>query len=344
MKRKEIDQTAGDFVVKIKSQLSFFISFMGMGDINKRRIILWQTSKIYCRTGGNTPLLELSNLEREESLDAEVIVKLEFNNPNQSVKDRTALALIQSKEKSGELRPGGTIVDVTSGNTGIALAAFAASKGYRFKVYIQDQVSLERFQVIKAFGGTPIKLSEDPVVAKLVEANNGDFVGIAKAIKNHVETKDNVVFVDQTSNLAKREFHEATTGPEIWKDTDGQVDIFVAAVGTGGTLSGVGKFLKSQNPDIQVVGVESGPNSIPTSDIPLPENEITGVHPFDENIPRNHIPKNVDHDIYDEIIAVEALDAYETARKVVRTEGGAPWRILWICHLCINSACEETRK
>lgn len=270
---------------------------------------------------GHTPLVELTNYEKENNLGAEVVVKLEYYNPNQSVKDRTAFALIQSAERSGKLRPGGTVVDLTSGNTGIALAAYSAAKGYKFKVYIQDQVSEERFKVIHAFGGETVKLSEDAELSKVIEETNGDFVAVANFLKERDEKQDNVAFVDQTNNLANRQIHVDTTGPEIWEDTDGQVDIFVAAVGTGGTLSGAGEYLRSKNPNIQIVGVEPGPDSIPSDEHPEPEHEITGVHPFDETVPKERLPLNVNQNIYDEIIAVEALDAYATARAVAKSDG-----------------------
>ena len=200
---------------------------------------------------GKTPLLELTNYEKNHNLKAKILVKLEYFNPNQSVKDRIALAMIEDAEKKGLLKPGYTVVETTSGNTGIGLAAIAAAKGYKFRVYIQDNVSQERFQVIRAFGGEPIKLSTVPVIAEVLEETNGDFVAAIGALRERVLAKEeNIFFVDQTANPANPGVHEATTGPEIWNDTDGNVDILVANVGTGGTVSGTGKFLKSKNPDI----------------------------------------------------------------------------------------------
>lgn len=271
---------------------------------------------------GRTPLLELTNYEAKENLDAEVVIKVEYFNPNQSVKDRIALAMIENAEKTGVLKPGDTIVDTTSGNTGIGLAAIAAAKGYKFKVYIQDQVSEERFKVIHAFGGETIKLTEDPGVAKILEETGGDFVAAVKYLKEEVFSKDSsIVFVDQLSNPANPNIHKTTTGPEIWEDTDGKIDIFVAAAGTGGTISGAGSYLKEKNPNIKIVGVQPGPNSLPAEDGTLPEHEITGVHPFDESVPKDRIPATLDQSIYDEIIAVEALDAFATAREVAKTDG-----------------------
>jgi cysteine synthase A len=269
---------------------------------------------------GKTPLLELSGLEKKEGLEAKVVVKLEYFNPNQSVKDRIALAMIEEAEKSGKLKPGYTVVETTSGNTGIGLAAIAAAKGYKFRVYIQDQVSEERFKVIKAFGGETIKLSEDPTIAKVLGETNGDFVAAIKALKEEVlDKEENIFFVDQCSNPANPGIHEATTGPEIWNDTDGKVDILVANVGTGGTVSGTGKFLKSKNPDIKVVAIQPGPNSLPSESNPAPE-EITGVHPFD-GIPAERIPSTMNTSIYDEKFEVETIDAYKAARAAAKSDG-----------------------
>jgi len=269
---------------------------------------------------GKTPLLELSGLEKKEGLEAKVVVKLEYFNPNQSVKDRIALAMIEEAEKSGKLKPGYTVVETTSGNTGIGLAAIAAAKGYKFRVYIQDQVSEERFKVIHAFGGETIKLSEDPVIAKVLGETGGDFVAAIKALKEQVlDKEENIFFVDQCSNPANPGIHEKTTGPEIWNDTDGNVDILVANVGTGGTVSGTGKYLKSKNPDIKVVAIQPGPDSLPSEANPTPE-EITGVHPFD-GIPAERIPSTMNLNIYDEKFEVETIDAYKAARAAAKSDG-----------------------
>ncbi len=269
---------------------------------------------------GKTPLLELTGLEKKEGLEAKVIVKLEYYNPNQSVKDRIALAMIEEAEKSGKLKPGFTVVETTSGNTGIGLAAIAAAKGYKFRVYIQDQVSEERFKVIHAFGGETIKLSEDPVIAKVLGETGGDFVAAIKALKEQVlDKEENIFFVDQCSNPANPGIHEKTTGPEIWNDTDGNVDILVANVGTGGTVSGTGKYLKSKNPDLKVVAIQPGPDSLPSEANPAPE-EITGVHPFD-GIPAERIPSTMNLNIYDEKFEVETIDAYKAARAAAKSDG-----------------------
>lgn len=211
-------------------------------------------------------------------------------------------------------------METTSGNTGIGLAAIAASKGYKFRVYIQDNVSEERFKVIKAFGGETIKLSEVPAVEEVLEATDGDFVAAIAALREKVLSKEkDIFFVDQVSNPANPEIHEKTTGPEIWEDTEGNVDILVANVGTGGTVSGTGKYLKSKNPDIKVVAIQPGPNSLPSENNPEPE-EITGVHPF-EGVPVERVPSTMNLDIYDEKFEVETNEAYRAAREVAKTDG-----------------------
>ncbi|SES90983.1 PLP-dependent cysteine synthase family protein [[Clostridium] polysaccharolyticum] len=269
---------------------------------------------------GRTPLLELVNYEKKNNLQAKILVKLEYFNPNQSVKDRIALAMIEDAEKKGLLKPGYTIVETTSGNTGIGLAAIAAAKGYKFRVYIQDNVSQERFQVIKAFGGETIKLSEVPEIDEVLKATNGDFVAAIAALREKVLSKEeHIYFVDQTANPANPGIHEITTGPEIWEDTEGNVDILVANVGTGGTVSGTGKFLKKKNPKVKVVAIQPGKNSLPSEENPDPE-EITGVHPF-EGVPVERVPSTMDLSIYDEKYEVETIQAYQAAREAAKTDG-----------------------
>lgn len=269
---------------------------------------------------GHTPLLELTNYEQQNKLEAEIVVKLEYYNPNQSVKDRIALNMVEDAERKGLLKPGYTIVETTSGNTGIGLAAIAAAKGYKFRVYIQDQVSIERFKVIKAFGGETIKLGDEPVVAKVLAETGGDFVAAIKELEAKVLSKEkDIFFVNQVANPANPEIHKNTTGPEIWEDTNGQIDFFVSAVGTGGTISGTGAFLKSKNPGIKIIAIQPGPDSLPSEKNPTPE-EITGVHPF-SGIPLERIPATMDLSIYDEAFEVETYQAYEAARAVAKTDG-----------------------
>jgi len=269
---------------------------------------------------GHTPLLELTNYQRQRQLVARIAVKLEFANPNQSVKDRIALAMIEEAERSGRLKPGDTIVETTSGNTGIGLAAVAAAKGYRFRVYIQENVSRERFQVLRAFGAEIIKMTEVPEIAQTIVETNGDFVAVVKALESKVLLKEkNVCFLNQIANPANPAAHETGTGPEIWADTAGAVDILVATVGTGGTVSGTGAFLKSKNPRIQVVAVQPGPGSLPTPASPnLPE--ITGLHAF-VDVPEERLPATLNRSIYDEALLVETPDAYQAARAVARSDG-----------------------
>ncbi len=268
---------------------------------------------------GNTPILQLNGYDREKELKADILAKLEFFNPNQSVKDRIALSIIEEAERTGKLKPGDTIVDLTSGNTGIGLAAVAAAKGYKFRVYIQDNVSEERFQVIHAFGGETVKLSQVPELAAFIEETGGDFVIMNKILKEILSREEHIFFADQSFNPVNPKTHRETTGPEIWEDTDGSVDILVACVGTGGSISGAGSYLKSKNPKIRVVAVQPGPDSLPSEKNPLPE-DITGVHPF-EGVPENAIPGNLDREIYDEWMEVETQEAYQAARDQARTEG-----------------------
>ncbi|WP_143319436.1 PLP-dependent cysteine synthase family protein [Clostridium sp. HBUAS56010] len=269
---------------------------------------------------GKTPLLALENYGKKHGLEARIIAKLEYFNPNQSVKDRIASAMIEDAEKKGLLKPGYTIVETTSGNTGIGLAAIAATKGYPFRVYIQENVSEERFKNIRAFGGEVIKLPQVPEVKKVLDETGGDFVAAIKALEKHVLSKEeNIFFVNQIENASNPAIHERTTGPEIWEDTEGTVDILVACVGTGGTVSGAGKYLKSKNENIKIVAIQPGPGSLPNETDPLPP-DITGVHPF-EGVPIERIPLTMDLGIYDEKIEVETSQAYEAAREVAKSDG-----------------------
>lgn len=268
---------------------------------------------------GHTPLLELTNYEQKKDLKAQLIVKLEFFNINQSTKDRIAVRIIENAEKEGKLKKGDTIVETSSGNTGIAIAGIAAAKGYKFRAYLQDQVSEERFQVINALGGDTVKFSTIPEAQKVLEEQDGDFVLAMKALKELLRNDKSIFFADQCYNLANSEAHYTTTGPEIWEDTDGKVDIVVIAVGTGGTISGVGAYIKEKNPAVKIIAVEPGKNSIPTKDNPHPE-EITGIHAF-KDMPLERKPDTLDLSVIDEVIPVETEQAYEAAREVAKTEG-----------------------
>ncbi|MCC8111303.1 MAG: PLP-dependent cysteine synthase family protein [Ruminococcus sp.] len=268
---------------------------------------------------GRTPLLELKNYKEKHHLKARILVKLEYYNPNQSVKDRIALAMVENAKRSGKLKKGDTIVELTSGNTGVGLAAIATAKGYQFRAYIQDQVSQERYQVVHAFGGETVKLLEVPEVVESMEKNGPDFVECCKALERAISGEENVWFADQTRNHANPDIHFKTTGPEIWQDTNGNVDIFVANVGTDGTLSGSGNYLKSKNSKIQVMGIQPTDDSFQSEERPDQE-EITGVHPF-ENVEERYIPANLDREVYDDWYEVHTNQAYEAAREAAKTDG-----------------------
>lgn len=269
---------------------------------------------------GNTPLLELVNYEKAHHLEAKILVKLESFNPNHNVKERVALAMIEDAERDGRLKPGDTIVEASSGNTGIGLAAIAAAKGYSFRVYMQDGVSEERAKMIRAFGGTVIKMSEDPVARKAMEESGGDFIGTTKVLERELFSKEeNLFFTNQFENESNPDAHRKTTGPELWNDTDGNIDFLVAGVGTGGTITGLGEYLKGKNPAIKIVGFQPGANSLPSAENPDPE-QIMGVHPF-VDVPEHFIPKVLNRDIYDEKFDVETADAYAAAREAARTDG-----------------------
>ncbi|NCG68107.1 pyridoxal-phosphate dependent enzyme [Bacillus coagulans] len=269
---------------------------------------------------GRTPLLEITNYEREKQLEAEIVCKLEYLNPANSIKDRIAKAMIEDAEKRGLLKKGATILETTSGNTGIGLAAIAASKGYKLRIYMQDGVSEERTKVVKAYGTEVIPFSEVPEVAETIEKTDGDFVEVTKVFqKVVVDQEENAVFLNQLENEANPKIHWETTGPEIWEDTGGDIDILVAAIGTGGTISGTGAYLKSKNPHVKIVGVEPGVASIATLENPDIA-EITGVHRFSD-AEEKRVPANVHMETIDEIIEVETSEAYEAARAAAKSDG-----------------------
>lgn len=251
---------------------------------------------------GNTPLLELSNYERKHELKARVIAKLEYFNPAGSVKDRAALAMIEAGEKDGTIKPGATIIEPTSGNTGIGIASIAAMKGYRAILTMPETMSVERRNLLKAYGAEIV----------LTEGTKGMRGAIEKAEELQKEIEGSVI-MGQFDNPANPRIHRETTGPEIWADTDGKVDVFVAGIGTGGTITGVGEFLKGKNPDIRIIGVEPAGSPILSGGKPGPH----GI----QGIGAGFVPTVLNKDIYDEIIPVENNDAYETGKEIAKTEG-----------------------
>ncbi len=251
---------------------------------------------------GNTPLLELTRFEKAHDLKATVLAKLEYFNPAGSVKDRIARAMLDDAEQRGVLKPGAVIIEPTSGNTGIGLAAVAASRGYRVILTMPDTMSMERRNLLKAYGAELV----------LTEGAKGMKGAIAKAEELAAATPNSFI-PGQFVNPANPAAHRATTGPEIWRDTDGKVDIFVAGVGTGGTLSGVGSYLKSQNPAVKVVAVE------PASS-PVLSKGVAGPHKI-QGIGAGFVPDTLDTTVYDEIIPVENEAAFQTGREIAHTEG-----------------------
>ena len=262
-------------------------------------------SKIYTSADqliGRTPLLELVHIEKEEKLEAKVLAKLEYFNPAGSVKDRIAKAMIDDAEAKGLLKPGSVIIEPTSGNTGIGLASVAAARGYRIIIVMPETLSVERRQLMKAYGAELV----------LTEGAKGMKGAIAKADELAKELPNSFI-PGQFVNPANPAVHKATTGPEIWEDTDGNVDIFVAGVGTGGTVTGTGEYLKSQNPNVKVVAVE------PASS-PVLSQGHAGAHKI-QGIGAGFVPDVLDTKIYDEIITVGNDDAFATGRLIGKHEG-----------------------
>ena len=254
------------------------------------------------QTIGHTPLLELTNIEKKLGLKARVLVKLEYFNPGGSVKDRVAKAMIDAAEASGELQPGGTIIEPTSGNTGIGLASIAAARGYRIIITMPETMSIERRKLMRGYGAELV----------LTDGAAGMKGAIAKAEELKAQIPGSII-AGQFVNPANPAVHKATTGPEIWQDTDGEVDVFVAGVGTGGTVTGVGTYLKEQNPAVKVVAVE------PASS-PVLSKGTSGAHKI-QGIGAGFVPDVLDTTIYDEIVPVENDDAFTTAQLVGHSEG-----------------------
>ena len=251
---------------------------------------------------GGTPLVELKNYEAENKLEAKILAKLEYFNPAGSVKDRIAKAMLDDAEAKGLLKPGATIIEPTSGNTGIGLASVAAARGYKIILTMPETMSVERRNLLKAYGAELV----------LTDGAKGMKGAIAKA-QELAEATPGSFIPGQFTNPANPAVHRATTGPEIWADTDGKVDIFVAGVGTGGTLTGVGEYLKAQNPNVKIVAVEPAGS-------PVLSKGVAGPHKI-QGIGAGFVPDTLNTNIYDEIIPVENEDAFTTGRAIARKEG-----------------------
>ena len=251
---------------------------------------------------GHTPLVEVVNIEKEENLEATVLVKLEYFNPAGSVKDRIAKAMIEEAEAAGKLKEGSVIIEPTSGNTGIGLASIAAAKGYRVILTMPETMSVERRNILKAYGAELV----------LTEGSKGMKGAIAKADELAKEIPNSYI-PGQFVNPANPKIHFKTTGPEIWNDTDGAVDIFVAGVGTGGTITGIGEYLKKQNPNVKIVAVEPATS-------PVLSKGTAGAHKI-QGIGAGFVPDVLDTKVYDEVIRVANEDAFETSRQFAHSEG-----------------------
>ncbi len=251
---------------------------------------------------GNTPLVEFTNIEKKYGLKAKILAKLEYLNPAGSVKDRIAMEMIEEAERSGRLKPGGTILEPTSGNTGIGLAAIAAAKGYKAVIILPETMSVERRNMIKAYGAELV----------LTEGSKGMKGAIDRAEELNREIPGSLI-VGQFVNPANPEAHRKKTGPEIWEDTDGEVDLFVAGVGTGGTITGVGEYLKGKKPSIRIVAVEPAAS-------PVLSQGTAGAHKI-QGIGAGFVPEVLNTKIYDFITTVEDADAFATAKEIAREEG-----------------------
>lgn len=251
---------------------------------------------------GNTPLVELKHVEKAYGLEARLLAKLEYFNPAGSVKDRIAKEMIEQAERDGKLKPGSTIIEPTSGNTGIGLAAIAAAKGYKIIIVLPETMSIERRNIIKAYGAELV----------LSDGTKGMKGAIAKAEELHEQIPDSFI-PEQFENPANPEAHRKTTGPEIWNDTDGQVDAFVAGVGTGGTITGTGEFLKSKNPDVKIIAVEPETSAVLSTG-------KAGAHKI-QGIGAGFVPNTLNTEVYDEIIPVSNEASFEYGKIIAKEEG-----------------------
>ena len=251
---------------------------------------------------GNTPLLEVTKLEKSKGLEAKVLIKLEYFNTSGSVKDRAAYYMVKDAEEKGLLKEGSVIIEPTSGNTGIGLAAIAAAKGYRLIIVLPETMSIERRNIIKAYGAELV----------LSDGSKGMKGAIAKAEELHKEIADSFI-PEQFENPANPEAHRKTTGPEIWNDTDGQVDAFVAGVGTGGTITGTGEFLKSKNPDVKIIAVEPETSAVLSTG-------KAGAHKI-QGIGAGFVPNTLNTEVYDEIIPVSNEASFEYGKIIAKEEG-----------------------
>ena len=251
---------------------------------------------------GNTPLVELTHVEKAYGLEARLLAKLEYFNPAGSVKDRIAKEMIEQAERDGKLKPGSTIIEPTSGNTGIGLAAIAAAKGYKIIIVLPETMSIERRNIIKAYGAELV----------LSDGTKGMKGAIAKAEELHEQIPDSFI-PEQFENHANPEAHRKTTGPEIWNDTDGQVDAFVAGVGTGGTITGTGEFLKSKNPDVKIIAVEPETSAVLSTG-------KAGAHKI-QGIGAGFVPNTLNTEVYDEIIPVSNEASFEYGKIIAKEEG-----------------------
>lgn len=251
---------------------------------------------------GNTPLVELTHVEKAYGLEARLLAKLEYFNPAGSVKDRIAKEMIEQAERDGKLKPGSTIIEPTSGNTGIGLAAIAAAKGYKIIIVLPETMSIERRNIIKAYGAELV----------LSDGTKGMKGAIAKAEELHEQIPDSFI-PEQFENPANPEAHRKTTGPELWNDTDGQVDAFVAGVGTGGTITGTGEFLKSKNPDVKIIAVEPETSAVLSTG-------KAGAHKI-QGIGAGFVPNTLNTEVYDEIIPVSNEASFEYGKIIAKEEG-----------------------